>query len=815
MIGLGFAEILLLFGFPSDLPLSLPPGPESPRVLSAAPAECFVYYSWAGIAEAAPGSKNRTEQFLADPEVRQFVGEIKSRLKEALLKGAGDGERAKAVAEEIPTIVETLLGSHGVAFLEEFTALPPIKMSAGVVLHVGDKGPAFEKSWLKLEGLLGQPSKVEKVDDVDWHIMPGIGAMGIDARWALTKGDFVLAFGPDMGKKIVARMEAGEPAQWLTDVRKRLNVPRISTVKVINVKKFVEQFQAEATRAAPQQGAIFEQLGLTKLDFLAAVSGLDESGCVGRTLLKMDGQPAFFLKALDARPLTPDDLKAIPADATIAAALRFDAGRTMAEFQKMVDAFGPRPGPLADLDRLSDELGFNIREDLIPALGDSWRVYHSPREGGSLFTNWTAVVSVKDPKKLADVATVVTFKAREARRKQRELNAGRRGGRFVTIEQMKVGEHDVSFANFVGEESPIAPAWCFTGKELIVSTFPQGVKSYLLRSSEDGTLADRPAIAARFGKTGAPLVDIHYDSAELCKALYPLALHFGNMVVANLQREGINVDIAMIPTLSAFLRHVQPASTSVIATEDGVEIISRSTLPISVGPSAAVALFGLRSHRAASFSSGPRVGLASAFQPAAAMREQSRNNLKQIGLAMHNFHDTSSKFPAAFTSKKDKPLLSWRVQLLPFLDQAPLFNRFRQDEPWDSPHNKALIPHMPAVFKAPGSQAGEGKTNYVTIRAAGTIFPGATAVGIREITDGTSNTIMVVEASDKAAVTWTAPDDLPLDEKDPLKNLVQLRDRGFLAGLADGSVRFISEKINQKTLLNLFLKSDGNAIEEF
>ena len=635
MIGLGFAEILLLFGFPSDLPLGMPPGPESPRVISAAPAECLVYYSWVGIADANANSKNRTERFYADPEVRRFAEEVKARLKDALRKGAGEGERSRAVAEEIPTIVEAALGSPGAVFLEEFSPMPPVRVSAAIVLHVGEKAAAFEKSWRKLEELLGQPSQVDKADEAEWHVMPGLGAAGVDARWTISQGTFVLAFGPETGKKVLARMDAGETAPWLADVRKRMAVPRISTVSFVNVRKFIAMTRAQMAGLGVKQAAVFEGLGLTKLDSLAAVCGLDESGCVGRSLLKMDGRPPLFLKTLDARPLTPDDLKAIPADATIAAALRFDAGRAMAEFQKMVDAFGPRPGPFADLDAMSEDLGFSIREDLVPALGDSWRVYHSPGEGGSLFTNWTAVVSVKDPKKLADVSTVIAFKAREARRKQRELNAGGRGGRFLTIEQVKVGEHDVSFLNFVGEQSPVAPSWCFTGKELVISTFPQGVKAYLLRGADERTLADLPEVAARFGKERAPLFDIHYNSPELCKALYPLVLHFGNMAVAELQREGVNIDIAMMPTLAAFLRHLQAASTSVIATDDGVEVVSRSTLPVSIGPSAAISFVGLRSRRASSFSSQPRMEFMDAIQPAAAMQTRSKNNLKQIGLAMH------------------------------------------------------------------------------------------------------------------------------------------------------------------------------------
>ncbi len=114
----------------------------------------------------------------------------------------------------------------------------------------------------------------------------------------------------------------------------------------------------------------------------------------------------------------------------------------------------------------------------------------------------------------------------------------------------------------------------------------------------------------------------------------------------------------------------------------------------------------------------------------AARRSQCTNNLKQIALAMHNYHARHNTFPPAYNKSPDgKPLLSWRVQILPFLDQKALYDEFHQDEPWDSPHNKTLISRMPVVYSCPsGSRtpAREGKTSYLTPRGPATIFPALT-----------------------------------------------------------------------------------------
>ncbi len=86
------------------------------------------------------------------------------------------------------------------------------------------------------------------------------------------------------------------------------------------------------------------------------------------------------------------------------------------------------------------------------------------------------------------------------------------------------------------------------------------------------------------------------------------------------------------------------------------------------------------------------------------------NNLKQIGLAMHNYESTFGTFPPAYIADKatGKPLLSWRVAILPFLEQDALYKQFHLDEPWDSAHNKTLIARMPPVYRSPGRRRQAG-----------------------------------------------------------------------------------------------------------
>ncbi len=215
---------------------------------------------------------------------------------------------------------------------------------------------------------------------------------------------------------------------------------------------------------------------------------------------------------------------------------------------------------------------------------------------------------------------------------------------------------------------------------------------------------------------------------------------------------------------------------------------------------------------------GP-VGARGAVPPAratgeAAQRAQSANNLRQLMLALHNYHDVHRQFPPAFsTDQEGKPLLSWRVQILPYVEQQALYRQFHLDEPWDSEHNKKLIASMPPVFRRPGSKAESGKTDYLGVGGPKGVFPGKDPIGFRDIKDGTSYTAAVVEVDDALAVVWTKPGDFVPNPDSPKQGLLGAWEGGFQLALSDGSVRFLSDTIDNATLFALFTRDGGEAVD--
>ncbi len=197
----------------------------------------------------------------------------------------------------------------------------------------------------------------------------------------------------------------------------------------------------------------------------------------------------------------------------------------------------------------------------------------------------------------------------------------------------------------------------------------------------------------------------------------------------------------------------------------------------------------------------------------AARRMNASNNIKQIMLAMHNYHSAYRHFPpAAITDADGKPLLSWRVAILPFVEQQALYQQFHLDEPWDSPHNLPLSKILPSVYVDPSAPLQPGYTILHAVAGEDIGLKPSGKLGFRDFTDGTSNSLLIVEASRDAAVPWSKPEDVSIDLNNPLVNMGNTHPGGFHAGMADGSVRFIASSIDPEIFRALLTRANGEVV---
>lgn len=196
----------------------------------------------------------------------------------------------------------------------------------------------------------------------------------------------------------------------------------------------------------------------------------------------------------------------------------------------------------------------------------------------------------------------------------------------------------------------------------------------------------------------------------------------------------------------------------------------------------------------------------------AAARAQSANNLKQLALAMHNYHDVNGRFPPAVVVGPDgKTTHSWRVAILPYLDQSTLYGQYNVNEPWDGPNNRKLLARIPAVYRAAPDDTSTN-TSYFALTGGGSIFDTKEGSALRDIVDGTLNTILFVEA--KREIPWLKPEDLPYDPTGELPTLGGFSPGGFNTAFADGAVRFLSATIDKTTLRALITRAGSEVINQ-
>ncbi len=200
----------------------------------------------------------------------------------------------------------------------------------------------------------------------------------------------------------------------------------------------------------------------------------------------------------------------------------------------------------------------------------------------------------------------------------------------------------------------------------------------------------------------------------------------------------------------------------------------------------------------------------------AARRSMCKNNLKQIALALHNYESTYDALPPAYTvDAEGRPLHSWRTLILPFVDQAPLYNTIDLSKRWDDPANEKAYKTAPHVFRCPSVDIPQGQTTYLGLVAAGCCFHATKPRGLSEITDGLGETLMVVEVSPEEAVHWMAPTDTDGRFVQGFGTETKLAHEGGTHGaFVDGRVLFLSAEMSKAERRAMVTIAGGDGVSE-
>ncbi len=544
-----------------------------------------------------------------------------------------------------------------------------------------------------------------------------------------------------------------------------------------------------------------------------------------RGLLTLLDQPTFDKGSL---PPLPAGLTGFTVG-SIDLAKTFDA--VDADLKK---AGGPGAAPgggAADLAR-------KVRRDLLPHLGPKVAFYSTPDPNAAAnpmlammapFNGLTLTFQTDDPAALGKALGPLIDQANQA------LKAPRKPPRpdGPTPEVRKTGDtplrYEVDLPPGSVPPGPLAslrPTLIVGETQVVLAAQPRPAESAVALAGTGGTPDARWRPTGAFEpmarRLPANLILLNVSdprtSLPAIVASLPALVPFLNATIARAAQQrpqagapnrpfALKIDPEQVPTAAELTERLFPASFAVSVDRRGLRAVSREPVPSLTSPATAGVMVGL---------------LLPAVQAAreAARRAQCVNNEKQIALAMLNYHAANDSLPpAAVKDKAGKPLLSWRVAILPYIEQQALYKEFHLDEPWDGPHNKALIASMPPIYACPSRPAtagAPGMTSYRVFAGKATAFPPGRAVKFADVTDGISQTLMVVETRD--GVPWTKPEDLEFaadadPPKGPFFGAGSFHTGGFAAAMLDGSVRFLKNSIRPETFRALITRDGGEVID--
>ena len=608
----------------------------------------------------------------------------------------------------------------------------------------------------------------------------GGGSEGFE--FGIHKGNFLGSFGESGLGAAIEKLKTDAP-KWVADIAKSTGIQRPFVEFRVVPGEFVEM----AKQAGEDNEMDF--LALEEFEEVVGGVGLDDDGFIASAMIKCPTKLTGILSAIDGKPLDKEEINDLPNGSISSAAARipfrniFELVKQSAKASYAEEEFADSIGYVEDIS------GLDFEQDIIESFEGTFYSYSKMTGGG------VAVLKLKDQEAFKENLKVF------AENIALEVEAVE-GGELNAKEYKDFMVYSFTQPPYIGPSF----SWCQAEDDFYIALDSRSITSQLRkRGKTRSRLIDEKEFAKMFdfGDSkgwGKPMFVSHVDVATAIQVLLPI----GQAAFGSQSIPGFDFGFADVPSVEVLTKGVGPNMICFYRTKDGIRMVERSTIP--GGSSIAT--------------SGVAIGmLLPAVQQVrqAARRATAMNNGRQLMLALHNYAEAKGSLPpASSTDKNGKPLLSWRVHILPYLEEKALYEKFHLDEPWDSPHNKELIKDMPAVFENPQANPGRGKTNFLGISGVAGMFGKVKGLKFSQFTDGTSNCIGVVDTNDDFAVDWTAPNDLDPDKVDDLKGALEGNWPGdlILVFQADGSAHALSDMTNEKLRELMNIKDGKGDISE-
>lgn len=774
-----FVIMLALGGV--GVPLGMPPGPEHPMLGRFAPESPQVFAAWTGAEK--PDGDDPTNAWIAKPEIQATVAKLMDGLKNFAPKHDSDETEADVLQRLFFKSVETSLYQGGSMFASgiKLNRRQP-EFEAAMLIPLGDRTLEFRQLIGELEAASQRSNRplcrfVAKQEQtrvvIEQDLLVEI----------VVQDDFlVIGIGTGMLDQGLENMRS-DPPQWFTDARKRLTMGQFSSMSFLsskclrNIELPIDPF-----------------FDLRAIESMCFVSGIDEDGAVTRSSIQFRAGSELET-LLPSKPLSENELTRLPPRPLASFETTIPVDSVVAFVAKVGKQLGEDPLAEAE-EQIQDLFGMSLKEELLHFFDGGISASIDVDIAGNR-PQMMAVLGIKDEMSFPGVyQTVVDAISNWPEVEQR-------------LEKIEHREYEIYEFSPQQRFVPIGVSWAHINDQLVIASSAELVAQQIDRTIDGGGFAEtkRAQQLIAFGKEsglGNPVLVTSMDPVKLMEIYFHFVSMWGPIDDNELLPGFTLGDLPKLEVLSA---GVDSSVNGIYRTKTGLESFGRNTLPGSSPTLSAVAVGG-----ATMFTFTP-------VRREARLKDDRQNSMRQIVLACLNFESASLAFPATATVDADgKPLLSWRVHILPYLDQNELYKKFHLDEPWDSEHNKTLIKEMPAIYCHKDMKAADGKTVYLGVAGEDGVLgtpqeKAAGEIGFGKITDGSSNTLMAVAVEPSSAVIWSKPVDL--DTADGGEKVIEATDENedpTVIGFCDGSVRSVDDLDAEDWMLLMDI-ADGEALD--
>ena len=763
-------------------------------LVQAAPDNCIVFATWSGYRSKA--GSNPADKLLTNSEFAEPIEKFASFLSVLpfAAKGAKERDSSNQVNEFVlirslkqsPEMMKMLSSTPGCAYFGISGGL-----DAAIVFKAGEQADSFNQHLQDGFSPFGQPVEtVEVRGEAFSKITVEFEGNPLELVLGASNGHFIIGLGAQSVEGVLTRMAAGKNPAWHASSRLATAPdPEQTEYLMVNVAQIMQLVGGLPTE--------LESMNLQELNTVEMVTGRTEQGVLHRLIVN-GGQKITGLDGY--KQVDFSKFGYIPDDAQVAMVFGLEPEKVYISFMRQLekaDEWAYRDFTEGE-QALQRELGINLRKDILANLGSNLSFHIALND--DLLGGMVASIDIKNKVALENVIDKMLAIVRK------QIDRGEYWGPKFRL--WKVGEHNVG--SFIDRYFVVEPCWCITGDRLIVTLSPEAMRTSLappttkpLFGAEIPKMFNSPA--GNSGAANEQLVSATYvDMKTTAQVVYPMVRaaftgfksnierEFGDDIVGrSFQKMLMNVEL---PPLRTIVNELGPATLAIRINETGFEYEFSHTLPV-LNPVGTLA-----------------TGFACAL-PIISNNEgnsaRKQNDIRQIGLACLNYESTFGQLPTDIVDGDGKPLLSWRVRILPFMEQTNLHNLIHVDEPWDSEHNSKFLKNVPEIYRTAG--VGEGMT---TIRGVGGdqgLFGlGNKGIGFGDIIDGSSNTILTVDASQEFAVEWLKPGPLDAEAVDIDKLFGQRG--GMTAGFCDGSVQRLSKRVGSDKLRAFFTRSGGEDV---